>query len=85
MDGLRGMDFQHMPHLGRHDGVWYSMMGYCGSGLRSPVILGLTGAVSKFLAWKKVSPCSVIYRLERNRFDWKTLVPDRFCGLVRIT
>ena len=30
--GFVGWTFQHMPHLGRHDGVWYSM-GYCGSGV----------------------------------------------------
>jgi glycine/D-amino acid oxidase-like deaminating enzyme len=30
--GFVGWTFQHMPHLGRHDGIWYSM-GYCGSGV----------------------------------------------------
>ena len=30
--GFVGWTFQHMPHLGRHDGVWYAM-GYCGSGV----------------------------------------------------
>ena len=30
--GFVGWTFQHMPHLGRHDGIWYSL-GYCGSGV----------------------------------------------------
>ena len=30
--GFVGWTFQHMPHLGCHDGIWYSM-GYCGSGV----------------------------------------------------
>ena len=30
--GFVGWTFQHMPHLGRHDGIWYAM-GYCGSGV----------------------------------------------------
>jgi len=30
--GFVGWTFQHMPHLGRHDGIWYSI-GYCGSGV----------------------------------------------------
>jgi glycine/D-amino acid oxidase-like deaminating enzyme len=30
--GFVGWTFQHMPHLGRHAGIWYSM-GYCGSGV----------------------------------------------------
>ena len=30
--GFVGWTFQYMPHLGCHDGVWYSM-GYCGSGV----------------------------------------------------
>ena len=30
--GYIGYTFDHMPHLGRHDGIYYSM-GYCGSGV----------------------------------------------------
>jgi glycine/D-amino acid oxidase-like deaminating enzyme len=30
--GFVGWTFAHMPHLGRHNGVWYSL-GYCGSGI----------------------------------------------------
>ena len=30
--GFVGWTFQHMPHLGCHDGIWYAM-GYCGSGV----------------------------------------------------
>ena len=30
--GFVGWTFQNMPHLGRHNGIWYSL-GYCGSGV----------------------------------------------------
>ena len=30
--GFVGWTFQHMPHLGCHEGIWYAM-GYCGSGV----------------------------------------------------
>ena len=30
--GLVAYAFDHVPHLGRHDGLWYAM-GYCGSGV----------------------------------------------------
>ena len=30
--GFVAWTFQHMPHLGRHDGIWYSL-GYCGAGV----------------------------------------------------
>ena len=30
--GFVGYTFDHMPHVGKHDGVYYSM-GYCGSGV----------------------------------------------------
>ena len=30
--GFVGWTFQHLPHLGRHNGIWYAL-GYCGSGV----------------------------------------------------
>jgi glycine/D-amino acid oxidase-like deaminating enzyme len=30
--GLVAYAFDHVPHLGQHDGLWYAM-GYCGSGV----------------------------------------------------
>lgn len=37
--GFVGWTFQHMPHIGRHDGIWYSM-GYCGSGVALSTYFG---------------------------------------------
>ncbi len=30
--GFVGFSFDHLPHLGRHNGIYYAM-GYCGSGI----------------------------------------------------
>ena len=37
--GFVGWTFQHMPHIGQHDGIWYSM-GYCGSGVALSTYFG---------------------------------------------
>jgi glycine/D-amino acid oxidase-like deaminating enzyme len=37
--GLVAYAFDHVPHLGRHDGLWYAM-GYCGSGVGRATYFG---------------------------------------------
>ena len=37
--GFVAYTFDHLPHIGQRDGVWYSM-GYCGSGVASASYLG---------------------------------------------
>jgi len=37
--GFVGWTFEHLPHLGRHEGLWYSL-GYCGSGVASASYFG---------------------------------------------
>lgn len=37
--GLIAYTFDHVPHLGNHDGLWYTM-GYCGSGVARASYLG---------------------------------------------
>ena len=38
--GFVGYTFDHMPHIGKHDGVYYSM-GYCGSGISLASYFGM--------------------------------------------
>ena len=38
--GFVGYTFDHMPHIGQHDGLYYSM-GYCGSGISLASYLGM--------------------------------------------
>ena len=37
--GLVAYAFDHVPHLGQHDGLWYAM-GYCGSGVGRATFFG---------------------------------------------
>ena len=37
--GFVGWTFEHLPHLGRHEGLWYSL-GYCGSGVATASYFG---------------------------------------------
>jgi len=37
--GLVAYSFDHVPHLGQHDGLWYAM-GYCGSGVARASFFG---------------------------------------------
>jgi glycine/D-amino acid oxidase-like deaminating enzyme len=45
--GLVAYAFDHVPHLGRHDGIWFAM-GYCGSGVGRATYFG-TKLASKML------------------------------------
>ncbi len=38
--GFVGYSFDHMPHVGQHDGGYYSM-GYCGSGISLASYFGM--------------------------------------------